>query len=92
MDDGVLTATEDQCIWTKKAYENFALDLEFKTDDGTNSGVIVYCSDLENWIPNSVEIQIADDFAPDGQQSEDLAVCRDLWPSGSHAARGEEAG
>ena len=61
--DGVLTATEDQCIWTAQEYENFQLDLEFKTDHGTNSGVIVYCSDLENWIPNSVEIQIADDFA-----------------------------
>jgi len=61
--DGVLTATEDQCIWTKDQYANFILDLEFKNSEGTNSGVIVYCSDLKNWIPNSVEIQIADDFA-----------------------------
>lgn len=61
--DGVLTATEDQCIWSKDAYENFAVDLEFKTAQGTNSGVIVYASDLDNWIPNSVEIQIADDFS-----------------------------
>ncbi len=62
-DHGVLTATEDQCIWTKKEYENFVLDLEFKNAPGTNSGVIVYCSDAQNWIPNSIEIQIADDFA-----------------------------
>lgn len=62
--DGVLTATEDQCIWTKKPYENFMVDLEFKTDEGTNSGVIVYCSNLKDWIPNSIEIQIADDFSP----------------------------
>ena len=61
--DGVLTATEDQCIWTKKAFDDFILDLEFKTADGTNSGVIVHCSDMKNWIPNSVEIQIADDFS-----------------------------
>ena len=61
--DGVLTATEDQCIWTAKDYDNFVVDLEFKTADGTNSGVIVYCSDIKAWIPNSVEIQIADDFA-----------------------------
>ncbi|MHB8899300.1 MAG: 3-keto-disaccharide hydrolase [Thermoguttaceae bacterium] len=61
--EGVLTATEDQCIWTAKDYENFAVDLEFKTAEGTNSGVIVYCSDTKDWIPNSVEIQIADDFA-----------------------------
>lgn len=61
--DGVLTATKDECIWTQDEYENFAVDLEFKTAPGTNSGVIVYCTDLENWIPHSVEIQIADDFA-----------------------------
>ncbi len=63
MTDGILTASEDQNIWTKKDYDNFILDLEFKTEDGTNSGVIVYCSDPGNWIPNSVEIQIADDYA-----------------------------
>lgn len=61
--DGVLTASEDQAIWTKKQYDNFILDLEFKTADGTNSGIIVHCSDMKDWIPNSVEIQIADDFA-----------------------------
>lgn len=63
VEDGVLTASEDQAIWTKRDYENFVLDLEFKNAEGTNSGVIVYCSDIDNWIPNSVEIQIADDFS-----------------------------
>lgn len=62
-ENGVLTASEDQAIWTKKEYDNFILDLEFKNAPGTNSGVIVYCSDIKNWIPNSVEIQIADDYA-----------------------------
>jgi hypothetical protein len=61
--DGVITASEDQALWTKKDYENFVLDLEFMTAPGTNSGVIVYCTDLADWIPNSVEVQIADDFA-----------------------------
>ncbi|MCK9355461.1 MAG: DUF1080 domain-containing protein [Gallionella sp.] len=62
IEDGVLTASEDKAIWTIGQYENFVLDLEFKTEDGTNSGVIVYCTDQEKWIPNSVEIQIADDY------------------------------
>ena len=61
--DGVLTASEDQAIWTNRDYSGFILDLEFKTAPGTNSGVIVYASDTKDWIPNSVEIQIADDFA-----------------------------
>ena len=62
-EDGILTASADQAIWTRKDYDNFVLDLEFKNAPGTNSGVIVYCTDLKNWIPNSVEIQIADDYA-----------------------------
>ena len=61
--DGVITASKDQAIWTVRDYDNFVLDLEFKTAAGTNSGVLVYCGDTRNWIPNSVEIQIADDYA-----------------------------
>lgn len=62
-EEGILTASEDQAIWTEYDYDNFMLDLEFKTDTGTNSGVILYCTDIDNWIPNSIEIQIADDYA-----------------------------
>jgi hypothetical protein len=77
INNGIITASEDQAIWTKKEYNNFILDLEFKTDVGTNSGVIVYCSDIENWIPNSVEIQIADDF------SEQWANSPKTWQCGA---------
>jgi hypothetical protein len=62
VDHNELTATQDECIWTKKTYKDFVLDLDFKTASGTNSGVIVHCTDTNVWIPNSVEIQIADDF------------------------------
>jgi hypothetical protein len=63
VDQGVLTASEDQPIWSAREYANFVLDLEFKTAPGTNSGVFVYCSDKKDFVPNSVEIQIADDYA-----------------------------
>lgn len=75
VEDGVLTASEDQAIWTDRDYDNFVLDLEFKTASGTNSGVVVYCSDMKNWIPNSVEIQIADDFAEKWAKSPDTWHC-----------------
>jgi len=75
VDAGVLTARADQAIWTIKEYDNFVLDLEFKTASGTNSGVIVYCTDIENWIPNSVEIQIADDFAEEWADSDKTWQC-----------------
>lgn len=61
--NGVITATKDEAIWSEKAYDDFILDLEFKNAPGTNSGVIVHASDVKNWIPNSVEIQIADDYS-----------------------------
>jgi hypothetical protein len=76
-EDGVLTASEDQALWTEKAYDNFIVDLEFKTAEGTNSGVIAYASDLDNWIPNSVEIQIADDYA------EQWATAPKTWQCGA---------
>ena len=62
VEDGVLSASEDKVIWALGSYENFVLDLEFKNDTATNSGIIVYCTNEEDWIPNAVEIQIADDY------------------------------
>ena len=78
-DNGVLTASEDQAIWSAKKYENFKLDLEFKTAEGTNSGVIVYCTNQENWIPNSVEIQIADDYAKEWAESPKTWQCAAIF-------------
>ena len=63
IENGVLTGYEDKVLWATGEYEHFILDLEFKNEKATNSGVIVYCTDKENWIPNSVEIQIADDYS-----------------------------
>lgn len=61
--NGVLTASKDDAIWSKKKYDNFVLDLEFKNAPGTNSGVIVHATEKEEWVSHSVEIQIADDYA-----------------------------
>jgi len=62
LEGGELTASEDQAIWTQREYDDFVMDLEFKTAPGTNSGVIIYASDIDDWVPNSVEVQIADDY------------------------------
>lgn len=66
-----LVALEDQVVWAPGEYENFELKFEFMNEDGTNSGIIVYCTDQENWIPNSVEIQIADDHGKWGNERKD---------------------
>lgn len=85
VEDGVMTASKDEAIWTDRDYDRFILDLEFKTAEGTNSGVIVYCSDMKNWIPNSVEIQIADDFAKQWAESPKTWQCAAIF--GHLAAR-----
>lgn len=61
IDDGVITASKDQAIWTTRDYDNFILDLEFKTGPNANSGVIVYSTDTKNWVPGAIEVQILDD-------------------------------
>lgn len=75
VENGVLTASEDKAIWSNKQYQNFVLDLDFKTAAGTNSGVIVYCTDTANWIPHSVEIQIADDYSEEWSKSPKTWQC-----------------
>ena len=62
--EGNLTANADQAIWTKCGdWENFELDLEYNLDPAANSGILIYCLDKKNWIPNAVEVQLVDDAA-----------------------------
>ena len=56
--DGALTRNGGGYIWTKKKYENFILDLEFKLAEGTNSGVFVRAGELKNYVQSSIEVQI----------------------------------
>jgi hypothetical protein len=75
----VLTATEDQAIWSKTDYENFAIDLEFKNDPAANSGVLFYCSNTKDWIPNAIEAQILDDYAPKWKDASKNWLCGSIF-------------
>jgi hypothetical protein len=77
--DGALTAAKDDAIWTTIEYENFELDLDFKNDAGTNSGIVVYCTNTNDWIPNSVEIQIADDYYEKWTNSKPYERCGAIY-------------
>ena len=66
---GIFTATKDETLWSLNKYDDFIVDLEFKTVKGSNSGVFVHGSDLEHPTENSVEIQITDDFDPEWANS-----------------------
>ena len=66
--DGVLTATEDEreTLWTKEEDVEVHHRLGVQNAPGTNSGVFVYGGDFRDkyWIPNSIEVQILDDYSP----------------------------
>ena len=84
--DGVMTATKDDAIWSNKAYDDFILDLEFKNAPGTNSGVIVHATDIKEWIPHSVEIQIADDYSEEWSKVSPSWQCAAIF---GHQAAGK---
>lgn len=62
VEDGSFTASKDETIWSKNDWENFCIDLEFKPAAKANSGIVIYATDTKNWIPNSIEVQILDDW------------------------------
>ena len=65
VEDGTFTASEDEALWTAQSYNDYILDLEVKLGERANSGVVIHASDTDDWIPNSVEIQVGDDYDPD---------------------------
>jgi hypothetical protein len=81
---GIITATKDEALWSKDEYDNFVLDLDFMNADGTNSGVVVHATDLKDWIPHSVEIQIADDYSKEWGKAPATWQCAAIF--GHHAA------
>ncbi len=67
--DGVLTRVGGGDIWTRDKHGDFLLDLEFKVDPGSNSGVFIRTGDLQDWINTAMEVQIHEtgDGTPHGQ-------------------------
>jgi hypothetical protein len=76
---GILTASKDECLWSKDEYDNFVLDLDFRNFDGTNSGVIVHTTDIKEWIPHSIEIQIADDYSQEWSKAPKTWQCAAIF-------------
>jgi hypothetical protein len=60
-DDGCLCANKDAVIWTKEKYSAFVCSFEFCLSEHTNGGFLIQCTDKDNWIPNTIEIQLLDD-------------------------------
>ncbi|HUI65059.1 MAG TPA: family 16 glycoside hydrolase [Bacteroidota bacterium] len=82
MEDGVLTAKGGDDIWTKERYGDFILDLEFKLDKETNSGVFLRTGDVKNWLHTAIEVQVLDSYGKESVTREDCGAIFDcLAPS-----------
>jgi len=64
-DDVLFRADKGGDIWTKERYGNFILDLEFKVDKGTNSGVFFRTDDIKDCVQTGIEVQILDSAGRD---------------------------
>jgi sugar phosphate isomerase/epimerase len=69
MKDGVLTRKGGGDIWTKEKFGDFVLDLEFKTDTESNSGVFFRTGDIADFVQTGIEVQILDYVGSDEAKS-----------------------
>ena len=61
VEDGAIAWAQNAgFLWSRKRYGNFILDLEFKVDRGTNSGVFVRTDSRRNWLHTGIEVQVLD--------------------------------
>lgn len=74
-DEKELCANKDAVIWTKEKYSAFVCSFEFNLSEHTNGGFLIQSSDKDNWIPNTIEIQLLDDFG----QEPDYHTCGAIY-------------
>ena len=63
-------------IWIIEDFKDFVLDLDFKLDQGTNTGVFVRTTDTEDPVQTGIEIQIRDDY---GKSPIDKHFCGSIY-------------
>jgi hypothetical protein len=63
-------------IWLTEDYEDFILELEFKLNPGTNSGVFFRTADIANPVQSGIEIQLKDDY---GKTPIDKYFCGSIY-------------
>ncbi|UCG57576.1 MAG: DUF1080 domain-containing protein [Phycisphaerales bacterium] len=87
IEDGVLTRKGGGDIWTKDAYGDFILDLEFKVAEGTNSGIFFRTADIENWLHTGIEIQVYDSYGREKPGKHDCGAVYDVLEPSANAVK-----
>ena len=87
-DDGALYSPgKGGDMFSKKKYQDFTLDIEFKMSKGCNSGVFVRMADRKNWLHSSMEIQVLDSFGKKKVGKHDCGAVYDALAPGINAAK-----
>lgn len=87
VEDGVLTRKGGGSIWTKAQYGDFILDLEFKVDKETNSGVFFRTADIEDPVQTGIEVQIYDSQGKEKATKYDCGAIYDIQEPSVNTAR-----
>jgi hypothetical protein len=84
MENGVLVAKHHDTLWTKESYGDFALDLEFKVEKESNSGVFIRSGDTSK-VLSALEIQVHE--SKDGSKYGMVGAIYDAMPPSKSMAK-----
>lgn len=86
--DGVLAMqTGGGYIWTRERFGDFVLDLEFKLDKGTNSGVFIRTDKTGDPVQTGIEIQLLDSFGKAKAEKHDCGAVYDCLAPSANAVK-----
>jgi hypothetical protein len=88
VEDGVLVwQTGAGDLWTEKRYGDFVLELDFKVEKGTNSGVFLRTDSTKEWLHTGMEIQVMDSFGKETLGKHDIAALYDIQAASKNASK-----
>jgi sugar phosphate isomerase/epimerase len=74
-------------LWSRERFGNFVLELEFKVNKGTNSGVFVRTGSRGNWLHSGIEVQVLDSHGRAQPSRHDCGAIYDCLAPRVNAAR-----
>lgn len=82
--DGVLVAKDHDTLWTNDSYGDFILDLDFKVEKESNSGIFLRSGNIKD-VLSALEIQVHD--SADGSKYGMVAAIYDAMPPSKSMAK-----
>ncbi|MBU0641496.1 MAG: DUF1080 domain-containing protein [Planctomycetes bacterium] len=78
IEDGALARRGGGDIWSAEQFGDFIMELEFKLDEGTNSGIFVRTADVKDCVQTGIEVQILDSYGKEEVGKHDCGAIYDI--------------